>query len=279
MSLALALMMGLSVYAADAVDDGWKSDNNGWYYMSNGVSLKGCWIKDVDGKWYYVDNSGYMHTGWLCDADNHWYFMNRSDGSLATGLCSIDGKLYYFSPLSGGPLGAMITGQQVIDGVSYYFDPVTGEGIPDRNGIGMYSAGISLETVINIAEETLAAENSFEEAFYTFEALLEMDSENSIIRYARSCQNSFLNVHNHLNNAIIYCADYPETAQIKRLLQNCDSLIASDGLYSPIGNEGDSYVKALLFTVNANDLLFETDFMPMLEQALYQITDVLESLY
>ena len=33
MSLALALMMGLSVYAADAVGDGWKSDNIGWYYI------------------------------------------------------------------------------------------------------------------------------------------------------------------------------------------------------------------------------------------------------
>lgn len=108
-------------------DYGWKQDNNGWYYIYNGSILKGSWLKDTDGKWYYMDNEGYMHTGWLHDSDNIWYYMN-SDGSLATGLCNINGSLYYFSPVVGGPLGAMVTGNQVIDGTTYYFDPVSGAG-------------------------------------------------------------------------------------------------------------------------------------------------------
>ncbi len=71
--------------------DGWKNENNKWYYIKDNDNYKG-WLKD-NNKWYYMDNSGIMQTGWVKD-NNKWYYLNE-DGSMKTGWLLNNGEYYY----------------------------------------------------------------------------------------------------------------------------------------------------------------------------------------
>ncbi|MDU1115192.1 MAG: hypothetical protein E7J99_03170 [Clostridium butyricum] len=71
--------------------DGWKIENNKWYFNSYGQYKKG-WYKDTNSKWYMFDNStGEMITGWFKDSDGSWYYL-KDNGEMACNE-SVDG--YY----------------------------------------------------------------------------------------------------------------------------------------------------------------------------------------
>lgn len=71
--------------------DGWKIENNKWYFNSYGQYKKG-WYKDTNSKWYMLDNStGEMITGWFKDSDGSWYYL-KDNGEMACNE-SVDG--YY----------------------------------------------------------------------------------------------------------------------------------------------------------------------------------------
>lgn len=93
---------------ASNVGDGWKQNNNGWYYVYQGKVVSNSWLHDKDGRWYFINPNGYMHTGWYHDTDGRWYYLN---------------------PNVGGPQGSMMTGQIVVDGKVYNMDPTSGAWI------------------------------------------------------------------------------------------------------------------------------------------------------
>lgn len=76
--------------------DGWKNENNKWYYIKDNDNCKG-WLKD-NNKWYYMDNSGVMQTGWVKD-NGKWYYLNE-DGSMKTGWL-LDNSQYYYLKANG----------------------------------------------------------------------------------------------------------------------------------------------------------------------------------
>ncbi|MCD8222276.1 MAG: hypothetical protein LUD07_08905 [Clostridiales bacterium] len=82
-------------------DNGWVSDETGWWYKNtDGSYPAGGWFQDPsDQNWYYMNEQGYMQSGWIDD----------------------NGATYYCD-LNGSPSGAMVTGEVVIDNVTYQFD-------------------------------------------------------------------------------------------------------------------------------------------------------------
>lgn len=75
--------------------EGWKQDENGWYYQRSGGRLKSC-TETINGHIYRFDDSGKMLTGWQ----------------------TIDGEQYYFaeSEDAAHPLGSRYTSEKTPDG-------------------------------------------------------------------------------------------------------------------------------------------------------------------
>lgn len=125
--------------------NGWKYENNFWYYYSKGIKgygwlkYKGKWYyldksredapyamlantkKYIDGKPFYFDKSGVMETGWKLD-DGRWYYINKS-GYLGTGWLKSNGKWYFLDGSNKEFPGAMLYSQRrVIGNATYFFN-------------------------------------------------------------------------------------------------------------------------------------------------------------
>lgn len=97
--------------------DGWKKENNHWYfYGENGKRLTG-WLKDK-GQWFYLqpDKQGQMLEGWL-EYNKNWYYF-KSGGYMVKGWLEYNKNKFYFNPETG----KMVTGKQIIDNKEYTFN-------------------------------------------------------------------------------------------------------------------------------------------------------------
>ncbi|MFZ7943253.1 S8 family serine peptidase [Neobacillus sp. 19] len=106
-------------YVKDVKKTGWLLDGTKWYYLNKDGSMKTGWVLDA-GKWYYLNKSGAMQTGWVLDSGK-WYFLNTS-GAMQTGWVKTGGEWYHLSNS-----GAMDTGWKLIGGKWYYLNPTSGK--------------------------------------------------------------------------------------------------------------------------------------------------------
>lgn len=117
--------------------DGWRSTDDGWYYVGeDGNPLKSQWAT-IDGRIYYFGEDGYMATGWYTidgrlyhltlageletdtwatDSQGNTYHLNTSGYADTGWLRTEDGATYYL-----GSDGIRRTGRTEVDGTVYYF--------------------------------------------------------------------------------------------------------------------------------------------------------------
>lgn len=133
----LLCVLLMPITARAATQDGWKKENDVWYYYQGGVKYKG-WLEyegntyymtpamatgyqhlqGKDGKmhyYYFGDKNGYMLTGWKQDSDGAWHYLKASDGSAITGFATIEDTLYYFEKNGNMAIGNF-TVDQTYDG-------------------------------------------------------------------------------------------------------------------------------------------------------------------
>jgi 2',3'-cyclic-nucleotide 2'-phosphodiesterase/3'-nucleotidase/5'-nucleotidase len=77
-----------------AVKEGWKLENNIWYFYKGGQAVKNNWAKDSKGKWFYLGENGAMVTDKWVLWKNEWYYMGKT-GEMSTGLITVAGKKYF----------------------------------------------------------------------------------------------------------------------------------------------------------------------------------------
>lgn len=95
---------GTAVLTAMAAVDGWNSDANGWYYLSNGARLTG--LQTIGTDTYYFDENGYRLTGPVF-IDSALYYFNPGSGRLETGIKGLQrigtsNDYYYFRNAANG---------------------------------------------------------------------------------------------------------------------------------------------------------------------------------
>lgn len=65
-----------------AIEEGWKSNAKGWWYVdADGSYISNAWAK-INGNWYLFDDAGWMNTGWQL-VNGEWYYMNGSGAMVA----------------------------------------------------------------------------------------------------------------------------------------------------------------------------------------------------
>ena len=75
-------------------ESGWKQDDYGWVYYSDGDMLTSQWIQDGD-EWYYLKDDGYMAVDEWVEDDEGWMRFD-SDGNIVKSQWLQDGdNLYY----------------------------------------------------------------------------------------------------------------------------------------------------------------------------------------
>jgi N-acetylmuramoyl-L-alanine amidase len=77
-----------------ATKEGWKLENNIWYFYKGGQAVKNNWAKDSKGKWFYLGENGAMVTDKWVLWKNEWYYMGKT-GEMSTGLITVAGKKYF----------------------------------------------------------------------------------------------------------------------------------------------------------------------------------------
>lgn len=129
-----------------AMQIGWISRPEGWYYADGSGALCSGWLK-VKGKWYYLnaideensflmksneiamingkyysfDGSGTMQTGWISRPEG-WYYANDS-GDFVSGWKKVGNKWYYLEPDNQEYPCLMVANEtKEIDGQTYSFE-------------------------------------------------------------------------------------------------------------------------------------------------------------
>ncbi|MBT1167220.1 NlpC/P60 family protein [Bifidobacterium simiarum] len=121
---------------------GWQQDGGQWYYIENGVPLKG--QQRIAGGVYYLDNrTGARRTGWIRLANGRTMYFNPRNGKKVFGEAKIGASWYYFESGSGyrhsgwqkignrycyfdKRTGARLSGTHMIDGYRRWFNPKNG---------------------------------------------------------------------------------------------------------------------------------------------------------
>lgn len=96
--------------AVTVVKNGWKKENDKWFFYENGNKKTG-WLKDK-GSWYYLDGYGEMLTGWQL-LKSKWYFLNPN-GDMRMGWLRYNDKWYYLNED-----GSMAVGEITVKGKKY----------------------------------------------------------------------------------------------------------------------------------------------------------------
>lgn len=119
---------------AAKINEGWHTKDGKFYFLKNGVPVKG-WYKDVI-TWYYFNSDGSMKTGWFKDGGNWYYFYDS--GAMARNVC-VNG--YYLNDY-----GAMTNDvpANAPTGISYQelINRVRSIGYSHKRRYDAYSAGI-----------------------------------------------------------------------------------------------------------------------------------------
>lgn len=102
----------------ESVANGWKKENNKWYFYDNGVLVKGWkkikWSKGLD--WFWFDKDGVMAIGWKKINWNNkdcWFYFD-TNGAMATGWQKLKwskGESWFYFTADG----TMITGLQHLE--------------------------------------------------------------------------------------------------------------------------------------------------------------------
>ncbi|MBQ3665548.1 MAG: fibronectin type III domain-containing protein [Lachnospiraceae bacterium] len=72
--------------------EGWKKDDNGWWYQNaDGTYPINQW-KKIGEDWYHFDENGYVMTGWYKEGNTYYYL--KSNGALASDEWVEDDKYY-----------------------------------------------------------------------------------------------------------------------------------------------------------------------------------------
>lgn len=126
----------------DISSDGWKTENDGWYYVQDGQILKSQWVT-VDGYTYYLSDdgkmladeermlqdpngeeshvyrfapNGAMVTGWYQLENGEWQYRD-GNGIVKTGWVYLNNIWYYLNEE-----GIMATGWKIVNGAWYFFN-------------------------------------------------------------------------------------------------------------------------------------------------------------
>ena len=111
---AVQVVPQAALSSAVALEQGWNSDEAGFYYVNADGSRATGWLQD-DGSWYLLDEEGYRLSGWQQVAGT-WYYL-AEDGVMLTGWQYVDDAWYYL-----GSSGHMHTGWIVYNGYWYYLN-------------------------------------------------------------------------------------------------------------------------------------------------------------
>ncbi|PLS30650.1 LGFP repeat-containing protein [Bifidobacterium margollesii] len=121
---------------------GWQQVGGKWYYVENGVTLKG--QQRIDGGVYYLDNrTGARHVGWVRLGNGRYMYFDPHTGRKRFGETKIGSTWYYFESGSGyrhsgwqkignrycyfdKRTGARLSGTHMIDGYRRWFNPKNG---------------------------------------------------------------------------------------------------------------------------------------------------------
>lgn len=87
-----------TLWTAEIPKNGWKKENNNWYYYKDGAKLLNTWIKDGKG-WCLLDKNGKMLNSQWINYKNEWYYL-KSNGYMAanewakdkTGWCYLNSE-------------------------------------------------------------------------------------------------------------------------------------------------------------------------------------------
>lgn len=107
--------------------EGWNLVDGNYYYLADGVLVKGSDYQTPDGAWYTFDyqgrmrkneyygdrwysDGGWAYIGWILKAGT-WYYADLQTAQLYRGFKEINGVKYYFDEN-----GAMLIGEKVVDG-------------------------------------------------------------------------------------------------------------------------------------------------------------------
>ena len=126
----------------DISSDGWKKENDGWYYVQDGQIMKSQWVT-VDGYTYYLNENrrmleneerllqdpsgdeshvyrfapnGAMVTGWYQLENGEWQYRD-GNGIVKTGWVYLNNIWYYLNEE-----GIMATGWKIVNGAWYFFN-------------------------------------------------------------------------------------------------------------------------------------------------------------
>ena len=144
----------------DIASDGWKSNDNSWYYVKNGQILKSqwlsingftyylgetgkmmeneeCWLTDPDGEeshLYRFGVGGAMITGWYQLENGNWQYLDEN-GIIKTDWVYLNGIWYYLDSD-----GIMTIGWKVVNGTWYFFERsgAMATGWLSQNGVWYY---------------------------------------------------------------------------------------------------------------------------------------------
>lgn len=129
---------------ASNTDQGWKFENNDWYYRDSAGNNYTGWL-NVNGRTYYFYGNGTMATNFVNLGNSFFYFdpsSGSNQGNLVTGWKKVNGYWYYFSPEADslGNRGTMQTGWFYNNGTWYYFysDGIMATGFVDLGDGAVY---------------------------------------------------------------------------------------------------------------------------------------------
>ena len=75
-------------------ESGWKQDDYGWVYYSDGDMLTSQWIQDGD-EWYYLKDDGYMAVDEWVEDDEGWMRFDSDGNIVKSQWLKYDGDRYY----------------------------------------------------------------------------------------------------------------------------------------------------------------------------------------
>ena len=141
--------------------EGWNEDENGWYYVKDGVRLTG--LQTIGTSTYYLNSGGYRVTGPVTIDDTTYYFSPKT-GALYTGVSGMakssneTDTYYYFLDAKNGTI---LTSKWVNRSGKYYYADKTG-----RIKLGTIKVGTKLYHVTSNGRLTGYGKSSYDKKYY-----------------------------------------------------------------------------------------------------------------